>query len=69
MDENFTSVALCRLYAIKRDVVEMSLRVHILHWPKRPISVSFGVTSTACLQLHLDFWLPIFIPGTKGVIS
>ncbi|XP_017045439.1 uncharacterized protein LOC108090993 [Drosophila ficusphila] len=47
MDENFTSVSLCRLYAIKRDVVELSLRVNILHWPKGPISMRMQLLKKA----------------------
>ncbi|XP_016973903.1 uncharacterized protein LOC108040804 [Drosophila rhopaloa] len=47
MDENFATVSLCRLYAVKRDVVEMSLRAHILHWPKGPMSMRMELLKKA----------------------
>ncbi|XP_017027684.1 uncharacterized protein [Drosophila kikkawai] len=47
MDETFTNISLCRLYAVKRDVVEMSLRAHILDWPKRPVSMRMQLLKKA----------------------
>ncbi|XP_041563336.1 uncharacterized protein LOC108141495 [Drosophila elegans] len=47
MDESFATVSQCRLYAVKRDVVEMSLRAHILQWPKAPISMRMQLLKKA----------------------
>ncbi|EDV56863.1 uncharacterized protein Dere_GG19999 [Drosophila erecta] len=47
VDENFTTISLCRLYAVKRDVVEMSLRANILQWPKGPVSMRMQLLKKA----------------------
>nr|XP_017106235.2 uncharacterized protein LOC108131718 [Drosophila bipectinata] len=47
IDETFTNFTLCRLYAVKRDVVEMSLRVNIFRWPKRPVSMRLQLLKKA----------------------
>ncbi|XP_039480473.1 uncharacterized protein LOC120444679 [Drosophila santomea] len=46
-DENFTTISLCRLYAVKRDVAEMSLRARILQWPKGPVSMRMQLLKKA----------------------
>ncbi|XP_030244275.1 uncharacterized protein LOC115564266, partial [Drosophila navojoa] len=47
MDPNISVFTTCRLYAVKRDVVEMSLRVKILQFPKRPVAMRIQLLKRA----------------------
>ncbi|EDW77121.2 uncharacterized protein Dwil_GK22093 [Drosophila willistoni] len=47
LDQNFTTFSLCRLYAVKRDVVEMSLRANIIHFPQYPIEMRMQLLKRA----------------------
>ncbi|XP_016930370.3 uncharacterized protein [Drosophila suzukii] len=46
-DLNFTTISLCRLYAVKRDVVEMSLRANVIYWPKGRIAMRMQLLKKA----------------------
>ncbi|KAH8280557.1 hypothetical protein KR018_009802, partial [Drosophila ironensis] len=47
IDQTFTNFTQCRLYAVKRDVIEMSLRMDILKWPNRPVSMRMQLMKKA----------------------
>ncbi|XP_033251349.1 uncharacterized protein LOC117190377 [Drosophila miranda] len=47
VDEKFANFSRCRLYAVKRDVVEMSLIAKVLNWPKRPVSMRIQLLKRA----------------------
>ncbi|XP_064551807.1 uncharacterized protein LOC135437698 [Drosophila montana] len=46
-DANFTLFTVCRLYAVKRDVAEMSLRVKIMQFPKSPVAMRIQLLKRA----------------------
>ncbi|EDW10011.2 uncharacterized protein Dmoj_GI18751 [Drosophila mojavensis] len=47
LDTNISVFTSCRLYAVKRDVVEMSLRIKILQFPKRPVAMRIQLLKRA----------------------